>query len=247
MIEPKLQPKISSWCRTDTGHRRDSNQDSFLIDQELGLYVVADGMGGHSGGEVASRLAVESVGEVLRMGGGTLGPRELLTLAYAEASRRIFDKAAYEKPEYFGMGTTMVSLFIKGSSFYIGNVGDSRCYLFRKPFLWQLTEDHSFVNEQLRQGLITEEQHRTMGGRNVITRSVGYEREVSVDILERPFTKGDLFLLCSDGLSGLIEDQEMSLILNNNPVEKIADRCVQEALRAGGDDNVTVMVVSVDS
>jgi protein phosphatase len=240
-----VNPKIQCWCKTDTGLRRESNQDSFLIEEDLGLFVVADGMGGHSGGEVASKLAVETMADVLKVSGPTLGPRDQLALAYAESSRRIFDKAAYERPEYIGMGTTMVSLLLRDNSFFIGNVGDSRCYLFRKPQLWQLTEDHSLVNEQLRSGLITEEQHRTMGGRNVITRSVGYEREVSVDILERPVTKGDIFLLCSDGLSGLVLDGKISEILTKAPIELAAERCVEKALDNGGDDNVTVMIIAV--
>jgi protein phosphatase len=244
-IDGLVDPVIYSWCRTDTGLRRDSNQDSYLIDEDLGLYVVADGMGGHSGGEVASKLAVESVADVLRMAGSTLTPREQMVLAYTEASRRIFDKAAYERPEFVGMGTTMVTVLWRGGSFYIGNVGDSRVYLFRKPLIWQLTEDHSLINEQLRSGLITEEQHKTISGRNVITRSVGYEREVSVDVLERPVTKGDVFLLCSDGLSGLVSDARIAEILATNPLEVAASKCVDQALANGGDDNVTVMIVAV--
>ena len=236
---------IEVWCKTDKGLRRDSNQDAFLVNQDLGLFVVADGMGGHSGGEVASAMAVDSVEDVISHPPMTLSPRDLLIHAYGEASRRIFDRAAYEKPELLGMGTTMVLICQLGASMFIGNVGDSRCYLFRRPHLWQLTEDHSLVNEQLRAGLINEEQQKSFVGRNVITRSVGYEREVNVDILERPLTKGDIFILCLDGLTGMVPDAKIAEILGKNPPAQAADKLIDAALAGGGDDNVTVMVVAV--
>ncbi len=237
---------IEAFCKTDIGRSRQSNQDSFLVNQDLGLFVVADGMGGHSGGEVASAVAVESVEDVIaRPPKENLSPRELLTHAYSEASRRIFDKAAYERPELLGMGTTMVMLHRFGNSMYICNVGDSRCYLFRNHHLWQVTEDHSLVNEQLRAGLINEDQVKNFVGRNVITRSVGYEREVIVDVYERPLTKGDVFLLCSDGLSGMITDQKISEILSSNSPEKATAACIENALTNGGLDNVTVLIVAI--
>jgi PPM family protein phosphatase len=236
---------VAGWCKTDRGLRRETNQDSFLVNQDLGLFVVADGMGGHSGGEVASLIAVQTVEDVIAHPPmENLSPRDLLSHAYAEASRRIFDKAAYEKPELLGMGTTMVMAQKINSSIYICNVGDSRCYLHRKPHLWQVTEDHSLVNEQLRAGLINDEQSKNFVGRNVITRSVGYEREVIVDILERPLTKGDLYLLCSDGLTGLVSNEKIAEILNTNTPEKAVQACIDMALANGGDDNVTVMIIS---
>ena len=238
--------KTEAWCKTDKGLKRESNQDAYLLNKELGLFVVADGMGGHSGGEVASSLAVQAVEDIIgNPPMQDLRPRDLLAQAFMEASRRIFDKAAYERTELLGMGTTMVLIYKTNTSVFICNVGDSRCYLFRRPHLWQITEDHSLVNEQLRAGLITEAQSKNFSGRNVITRSVGYERDVVVDILERPATPGDIFLLCSDGLSGLVPDQKISEIISNNSTNKVADKCVEQALANGGDDNVTVMVVSV--
>jgi PPM family protein phosphatase len=235
---------IDVWCKTDKGLKRESNQDSFLVNQDLGLYIVADGMGGHSGGEVASSLAVQTVEEVVMSPPiPDITPRDLLSHAYAEASRKIFDKAASETRELLGMGTTMVMIHQTPKSFFVCNVGDSRCYLFRKPYLWQLTEDHSLVNEQLRAGLIKEDQVKGFIGRNVITRSVGYEREVVVDILERPMMKGDLYLMCSDGLSGLVVDKKISEILNKYSPEEVVDKCVEQALINGGDDNVTVMAI----
>lgn len=215
------------------------------MDHDLGLFVVADGMGGHSGGEVASSMAVQTAEEVARgLKGSSVPPREAIVKMYEEASDRIYEKAAKES-KLSGMGTTMVLTYLSGSSLFIGNVGDSRAYLFRKPHLWQVTEDHSLLNEQLRAGLIREDQIRQFVGKNVITRSVGYEREVNVDILERSLRPGDCFLLCSDGLSGLVTDGKISEILNKFPLEQVVDKCVEAALANGGDDNVTVLLLAV--
>lgn len=236
--------KANAWFITDKGCRRDSNQDSCYLNKEIGVYVVADGMGGHSGGEVASSIAVQTMEELLKKPDAkNIPPREILQRSYEESSRRIFDKAAYDNPELSGMGTTMVSAYVRGNTLYIGNVGDSRCYLFRKPFLWQITEDHSLINEQIRAGLLSEEQAKHFVGRNVITRSVGYEREVHPDIVEREIVPGDIYILCSDGLSGLVDDTELTKILNETPPDHMASICTERALANGGDDNVTVLVL----
>jgi serine/threonine protein phosphatase PrpC len=236
--------KFDAWYLTDKGLRRDSNQDASLINKDLGLFIVADGMGGHSGGEVASSMAVETVEEIiLQPEILKKSPREVMILAYEEASRRIFDKAATERPELVGMGTTMVIAYIRGKSIYVGNVGDSRCYLFKKPFLWQITEDHSLLNEQVRAGLVNEEQIQNFVGRNVITRSVGYERDVHPDVIEREILPGELYLICSDGLSSLVPDRRISEILNQHPPQKAVKALVEQALANGGDDNVTVLAL----
>lgn len=237
---------IEVWCRTDRGLKREINQDSFLINHELGVYIVADGMGGHKGGEVASSMAVKTVEDVLANPPvPDLKPKDLLSYAYSEASRRIFDMATNEDRELAGMGTTMVLFYQHGGRVYIGNVGDSRCYLYRRPYLWQITEDHSLVMDQLRAGIINDEQAKNFVGRNVITRSVGYEREVTPDFIERPLTRGDTFILCSDGLSSLVSDQKICETLNNANSDRFTDLCVDQALKNGGDDNVTVMIVQV--
>lgn len=238
MIKPRV------YCVSDKGAKRESNQDSYLINEALGLFVVADGMGGHSGGEVASAMSVKTAEDVaLEPESSHRSPREILQRVYEEASRHIFDKAANENPELSGMGTTMVSCLVRDGRVYVGNVGDSRCYLFAKPYFWQITEDHSLINEQIRAGVLTPEQAHHFVGRNVITRSVGYERLVSPDIIEREINPGELYLLCSDGLSGLVTDPKICEILMKTPVEKIPQVCVQQAIANGGDDNVTVMVV----
>lgn len=237
---------IEAWCHTDKGLKRESNQDSFLLDQQLDLYIVADGMGGHSGGEVASAMAVQAVQDYVRKNiSPRLSPRDLLQRAYEEASKQIFDRANSTSPELMGMGTTMVLALRHAGSLFIANVGDSRAYLYRKPYLWQLTEDHSLVNEQVRAGILTEDRAKNFIGKNVITRSVGYERDVIVDVVERPVQKGDSFLFCSDGLSSLATDLEICEILGTSKPEDVVHKCVEKALKNGGDDNVTVLYLQV--
>lgn len=235
--------QIKAWCKTDKGLKRETNQDSYLINEALGLYIVADGMGGHSGGEIASRLAVITAQDTIQKSiANTKRPRDLVAQAYINASQTIFDKAQFDNPDLIGMGTTMVMALVWKNILFLGNVGDSRAYLFRRPHLWQVTEDHSLVNEQIRAGL--DPKHSPVG-KNVITRSVGFERDVLADIIERQLEDGDHFLLCSDGLSGLVSDERLTEILNTTPEEKVVDVCVEEALKAGGHDNVTVLYLSV--
>ena len=236
--------RFRSWSLSDKGLKRQGNQDSFLVDDRVGVFIVADGVGGHMGGEVASALAVETAREVIAHPKAHMfTPREVLTQAYRESNFRIFQRAQQEA-RLSGMGTTMVMSYIRDGRLYIANVGDSRCYLFRKPYIWQLTEDHSLVNEQIRMGLLSEEVARKTIAKNVITRSVGFEAEVFPDILEREISPDDTYILCSDGLSGMIADNRMSQILNETPVEKTAPLLLQQALAHGGDDNVTVLVLN---
>jgi protein phosphatase len=236
--------KRKAWGVTDKGLKREGNQDSFLVEDRLGLFIVADGVGGHFGGEVASALAVETVREVVNHPRALeFRPKEVLAQAYEEASHRIYDRALQE-PKLNGMGTTMVMSYVRDESIYIANVGDSRCYLYRRPFLWQVTEDHSLINEQIRLGMMTEEQARKLIGKNVITRSVGFERDVFPDLLEREVSPGDTFIFCSDGLSGMVPYNEICSIMNLNGVEKTAGLLMQKAIDHGGDDNVTVVVVA---
>jgi len=236
--------KMIHWAVSDKGNKRDSNQDSYLVNESLGLFVVADGMGGHSGGEVASSMAVQTLEAELKSLKGTNTPiREKLHQAYEHASVRIFDKAATESPELMGMGTTMVSCYLDQGRIYIANVGDSRCYLYHDAQLWQLTEDHSLLNEQIRTGLIRPENAQNFTGRNVITRSVGYERMVHPDIIDRDIRPGETYLLCSDGLSSLVPDHKILEVFKSKPLHEVALALIQLALSHGGDDNVTVLIV----
>lgn len=230
---------------TDVGLKREINQDSVLVDHDLGLYVVADGMGGHRGGEVASALAVETVQRYIQEHKGEIErePQKLLVEAYREASACIHHKSTYESPELMGMGTTMVGMLAAGKKVYIANVGDSRAYLFRNPLLWQMTEDHSLVNEQVRAGVIHEDEAGNMVGRNVITRSVGFEREVLADIVEREIQPNELYLLCSDGLSSMITNDKIAEICRKGQLKEIGQKLINEAKKAGGDDNVSVILI----
>lgn len=212
------------------------------------MYLVADGMGGHRGGEVASKMAVETLREFIRKairdsGSRKLNPRQVLAQAYEEACNRIYDKSQEPGSDLNGMGTTLVSAFMRNDTLYIANVGDSRCYLFTQDRLFQITEDHSLVNEQLRAGILKEKDLEKFTAKNVITRSVGFERDVQVDVVEREVHPGDLFLICSDGLSGLVEDKRISEICRTQKPQDIVSICIDEAKRNGGDDNVTVMVL----
>lgn len=235
--------RFQVWGQTDKGLRRESNQDSIVVEDRLGLFVVADGVGGHFGGEVASALAIETVREVVsHPKASQFTAREVINQSYEEASHRIFDRAIFE-PNLQGMGTTMVMGYIREARLFIANVGDSRCYLYRKPYVWQITEDHSLINEQVRLGLMSEEQARKTIGKNVITRSVGFERDVFPDIVEREVLAGDTFVFCSDGLSGMIDDHKICGIFNQNPMEKTCQVLIEQALAHGGEDNVSVVVL----
>lgn len=238
--------KFDVYAETDVGLRREINQDSILVDQDLGLFVVADGMGGHKGGEVASGIAIEAVREVfLQKSDNTrLVPKDLIEEAYKEASRRIYHKSSVDNPELMGMGTTMVIMWAYRNKIYFGNVGDSRAYLYREPGqLWQITEDHSLINEQVRAGVISEEDAPKVIGRNVITRSVGFEKDVVVDIFHRDFRMDEKFLLCSDGLSGLVSGDKIAKILKEANSRDVVTKCISSAKAAGGDDNISVICI----
>ena len=239
---------LKVWCQTDVGLRRERNEDFVLYDDGLELYIVADGMGGHRGGEVASRMAAETLRDFVSKSKSEIGARKLnarlmLTEGYEAASDKIFESSQDPATGLNGMGTTLVAAFQHDSTLYIANVGDSRAYLFAHGMLWQITEDHSLLNEQLRAGLITEDEIGRFQGKNVITRSVGFERDVQVDVIERQLVPGEMILMCSDGLSGLVTDERIAEICRTHRPADIVSVCINEAKKNGGDDNVTVMLL----
>jgi protein phosphatase len=240
---------------TDIGRKRSQNQDNIASCPEIGLFVVADGMGGHRGGETASAMAVQVIPEVVRasVGKGDWNSRELISEAILEANNRIFERSQ-NQPQLQGMGTTTVSFLFKGNTLTIGHVGDSRAYFFRDGALWQMTRDHSLVQEKLRAGMITRAEVKTDRMKNVITRSVGFEMDVNVETYEMEVQPGDVFLLCSDGLSGLVEDDQIAEILRDRlKSERQDSTALEEAVRAlitaansnGGDDNISTILVEV--
>lgn len=237
--------KSTSFAITDIGMKRKVNQDAFLKDEEAGLFLVADGMGGHRGGEVASQLAVQIIREFCEEN-KALPPAERLNLAVNASCEQIFKKAA-QNEDLHGMGTTILALLIENGEACLGQVGDSRGYLMSEGKLWQITEDHSLLNEELRSGRITPNQAQNYQFKNVITRSVGYESRVAVDVYKRVLRPGDTFLLCTDGLSGLVQIEEIERELGKNGVEQGLRNLVDLANSRGGDDNITALACQVEN
>ncbi len=229
--------------RTDVGRKRSNNQDSILINEALSLVVVADGMGGHSGGEVASSIAAKSIEKFFLEDQQQYSPSERLIAAIQFANQAIYEFAK-KNPKLRGMGTTVTSAFFHDGLFHIGQVGDSRCYLFQNQELFQITEDHSQVYELLKAGVITEEQVSSVQ-RNVITRSVGFDLSLSVDLFTRPVLSGDRYLLCSDGLSGMLSHEQITQILSNFPIEQAVNHLVDMANHEGGEDNISAVVLEL--
>jgi protein phosphatase len=225
---------------THTGKVRANNQDSLLVAERI--YGVADGMGGHKGGETASRVAVETV--VAALSNKTPDEKNL-RLAVDAANRRIFSMSA-EDENLQGMGTTLTFLWEGEEQILIGHVGDSRAYRFREGKLEQLTLDHSMVAEMVRKNVITPEMAKTHPYRNIITRAVGIDPIVETDVLTADKHPGDRWLVCSDGLYNMVEDEEISRILTDMDDEKASARLMELALENGGTDNITFVICRIE-
>jgi len=250
--------RITSCGITDVGMKRQRNEDNYLINDELGLFVVADGMGGHVGGEYASQIAVTTVEEVIAnirdektVASNGTALREMLVqekLKYAIrlAGKRIYERAQ-EDSEFRGMGTTALVIYMTDDKGFVAHVGDSRAYRVRPDGVVQLTEDHSLVNEQIKAGLINRDAAKSHKLRNIITRSLGYQEEVEIDTSVLDLERGDMYLLCSDGLSNLVEDNELLDMVHENTFQEATRRLVDLANRRGGDDNITCVIARVDS
>lgn len=242
---------------TDVGRKRNHNEDSFLIDDELQLFVVADGMGGHAGGGTASRIAVETIDREMRAARGAshdpfVFRGELQDSLLPDVFRGAVEKACIEifnaaqaDPRLAGMGTTVIGICVHERYAYFGHVGDSRGYLIRGELIQQVSEDHSLVNEQIKAGMLTPEEAKHSRYKNIITRSVGFEEEVQVDVMGLVVQEGDHFLLCSDGLANLVEDQELREVVSTTPLKDAPKKLVELANERGGDDNITVIVVKI--
>ncbi len=235
---------------TDTGRARPHNEDSVdyhlpqdphLMESKGGIYLVADGMGGHQAGEVASRQAIKSVIDQY-YSDVTHDVGTSLVRAYKTANRLIYDEAQSD-PAKAGMGTTLVAAAVVGRKVYVANVGDSRAYLIGQGRIAQITEDHSWVQEQIRAGLLTREQARLHPQRNVVTRALGSKPSVEVDLFEGQLADGDALLLCSDGMSGLVEDWEIETIVREQSAQDAVRSLVAKANEQGGMDNITVLIV----
>jgi serine/threonine protein phosphatase PrpC len=229
--------KIEVGVATDIGRVRDGNEDSFLVVVDPPLFAVADGMGGHRGGEVASHLALETVEELAGQGEGTLADQ------VREANRAVFAKSQDDR-SVNGMGTTLTAAKVLDDTVLLAHVGDSRAYLLRAGAMRQLTDDHTLVNRMLKAGEITAGEAGVHPHRNVLTRALGTEPEVKVDTDEVALMDGDRMLLCSDGLFGMLTEDQIQAICEAEPdPQKAADKLVRAANRAGGVDNITVLVL----
>jgi serine/threonine protein phosphatase PrpC len=243
-------PLLSSGL-CNIGQKRKKNQDSIYLNPEKNIFIVADGMGGHNGGEVASAMAVEHIPEYI-LSHPDDDPVKLSRDSIQFANNNI-KKRGEADPELVGMGTTVVSFLFKGVSLYVGNVGDSRAYLINDHRLFQLSRDHSLVQEKLNYGIYTREQAQADPQKNVLVRTVGFEEEVEIDIFTYKVSKNDIFLSCSDGLHGKVSDQDIIYIVNKcipdpskatkEDLDNTAQQLVDQANANGGNDNISAVLV----
>jgi PPM family protein phosphatase len=249
---------IEAHAETDVGRRRKLNEDNVLIDQQSRLYAVCDGMGGHNAGEVASKMAIETIAAFIQK---TAGEEKDITWPYGLetdlsfegnrlktairlANKRVF-KAADNREDYTGMGTTVVAALANDATLTVGSAGDSRCYLVRNGELKQVTRDDSWVSAAWAEGILTPEEIERHPLKNVITKAVGAKDNIDIEIVETTMEPGDIALLCSDGLHGMIHDDRILQLLHPAPesLEEAARRLIDAANEAGGKDNVSVVLL----
>jgi protein phosphatase len=239
--------RITSFGKSDRGLKRSNNEDVFISGPEIGFFAVADGMGGAASGEVASQIFAETAREVFaeKEKGFERETLERVQQAFRLANERIFRKAR-ENPQFQGMGCTAELVTFYNQNYVLGHVGDSRTYLFRQGQLKQLTLDHSLVQDQIDQGLITAEEARKHSLRNVILRAVGVSEILAVDLIRGKSLSGDLLLLCSDGLTDMVDDPSIQEVLSHPfGIAQKVERLIELAKSAGGHDNITVVLCEV--
>ncbi len=228
--------------RTDTGRQRDHNEDAFELLPALGIAVLADGMGGHNAGEVASGIAVSTTLAILKQTAG-LSAHDRLETAVQAAHATILEKAA-SSSRYQGMGTTIVAVLLEDHQLSVAHVGDSRLYRLRKGELKALTSDHSLLQEFIDKGLYSEEEAKQKVARNILTRALGLESAVKVDISEHAVQAGDRFLLCSDGLYEMVNDADIADVMKGKlRADALCEELIDHANARGGKDNITVVLI----
>jgi protein phosphatase len=241
-----MQLKVGSL--TDIGKKRKKNQDTVGSYPDLGLFLVSDGMGGHQGGETASSTTVESIFKFVEkeVKTSSYDPITTITKAIQQANETVY-QLSLKFENLKGMGTTTTALLFQNDKLVIAHVGDSRCYYLREGGIWQVTKDHSLIEEHFQAGLIPKNAIKNHPQKNIITRSVGYDSILEVDIYQMNTRSEDCFLICSDGLTNLIEDQKISKVLDEQDfqLQKAAENLVALANAQGGDDNISVLLVQV--
>ena len=249
-----MNMKYEFFAKTDPGRMRDNNEDSVVFDSPNGLAVLADGMGGYNAGEIASGMATAFIkadlGHWLSEVGQKATPAEVsraMSLCVSKTNQSIFN-SANSNPQYSGMGTTLVVAVFRGQKLMLGHIGDSRCYRLRNGEMTRLTRDHSLLQEQLDAGLITPEQALTSTNKNLVTRALGVEDVVTLEVNDFPVEPDDLFMLCSDGLSDMVGDEAVAqILLHPLSIQSLADRLVAAANAAGGRDNISVLLVKANA
>jgi protein phosphatase len=248
---------IEAYGQTDVGRRRKLNEDNFLVDDESNLYAVCDGMGGHNAGEVASKMAIETLGAFIRRS----HKEKEITWPYGLdvnlsfdgnriktgiklANKKVF-KAADNRDDYTGMGTTAVAAVISEDQLTVGSAGDSRCYLFRAGNLRQVTKDDSWISAAWAEGILKADEIERHPLRNVITKAVGAKEDIDIDVVEEKLLPGDVILICSDGLHSMIADDKILEVLKawSSSLEDAVAKLIDAANEAGGKDNVSVVLV----
>jgi serine/threonine protein phosphatase PrpC len=254
-----LQNKITIMGLTDTGIVRAKNEDCIGFDSALGLVVLADGMGGHRGGEIASTMTVDAIISNLQQKLPTISAGEIdeasgfsresicLQDAVVEANQSVF-QASESNPDHKGMGTTVVVLQFYNNTFSLAHIGDSRCYRLRSGKFEQITKDHSLLQELIDRGFYTPEEARKSMNKNLVTRALGIDPVVMPDIQEDIVLKNDIYLLCSDGLTDLVEDEDIYLTINqfSANLEEAAKQLITKANQNGGKDNISVMLCRIE-
>ncbi len=241
--------KLDFYSQTHIGLVRSENQDSIMTDGVHNLFIVADGMGGHKGGKTASRLAIQTISSYLTKKLTEDSPCIALDIekSYEEANRRIYNKGI-QNPELRGMGTTVCLFLVReDGTAYIGNVGDSRLYMLKDGTLWQLTEDHTSITSQIKAGLLTGQKvpKSPFSEDHMLTKSVGFLSDIQADVFTKKVHSKEVYLLCSDGLTGAVSNEEIQNHLQSHQGKHRVQHCLNQALQKGGADNISVIVVEI--
>lgn len=255
-----LKDKVATALLTDMGRVRNNNEDAIAQDSELGLLVLADGMGGYNAGEIASGIAIATVQDTVRRDYKTLNAGEvdadsgysveaLMLKSAVETAHTTVYQVSQTQPQCAGMGTTIVAVLLHDDRMSIAYVGDSRLYRYRQKTLDQITRDHSLIEELIARGHYTRDEAAKLVRKNIVTRALGVEPDVAVDIIEDVVEVGDILLLCSDGLTDMLKDEMIGLTLGKyaDNLELAAKELVRQALENGGKDNVSVVLARMDS